>query len=77
MADQYLSIYFPEDSDLFERFDNRFEERTDAAREALEYRLIIEDVIGDHVLWEDADARTRKTMFRQALVDYRATHLDE
>lgn len=76
MADT-ITIWPGEREGLIDDLDDRVENRNQAILDAINIYLAVRDVIGDDPLWEEADDRTRRTMMRQALIDYQREHLDE
>lgn len=62
---------------LIDDLDERTENRNQSILDAIEFYLILDDVLGDVELFAKADDRDRRAMLRQALIDYRTEYLDE
>lgn len=55
----------------------RFENRNQAILDAIMFYLLIDDVLGDHELWETTHDVERRSMLMQALIDYRENYLED
>lgn len=59
------------DWSMVEKFEKQFDPRNQAILEAMHWRLMIEDILGDEEWWQESDARARRMAIRQAVVDLR------
>jgi len=78
MSRDTVTIWLTEGREsLIDELDDRVDNRNQALLEAIDLFLTTDDILGDEELWADAEPHERRSMLRQALIDYRRDYLSD